>query len=81
MPEEKFKITKCQMRILAFLKARGRVNMKDISSHFCRTPANTTGHIHHLEDAGMVSRVENPRSRREKIICLTKAGANYMNKQ
>ena len=81
MSEKKLKITRCQMQILAFLKAKGSINMKDISNYSSRSPANVTGHIHRLEDAGMVSRVENPKSRREKIISLTKAGINYMNKQ
>ena len=61
--------------VLMFLSVNDNINQKTIADYFVLDKGTVAKTLYNLELKGLVSRTENPSSRREKIISLTQIGA------
>jgi DNA-binding MarR family transcriptional regulator len=67
-------ISIAQFRLLVVLSSRGRQKVTDLAEALNVNPSTATRAIDRLIEAGLVDRQTNPRSRREMLISLTRAG-------
>ena len=69
--------------ILMYLSRNDNVNQDTIAKHFMIDKGSIAKTIGKLEDKALIERAENPSNKREKLISLSKNGADilkYMNK-
>jgi DNA-binding MarR family transcriptional regulator len=68
------RVTLTQFRTLAVLADRGQTNLSKLAAELDVNASTAMRVIDRLVAAGLVSRTENPASRREVVLCLTPAG-------
>jgi DNA-binding MarR family transcriptional regulator len=68
------RVTLTQFRTLAVLADRGQTNLSKLAGELDVNASTAMRVIDRLVAAGLVSRTENPETRREVVLCLTPAG-------
>jgi DNA-binding MarR family transcriptional regulator len=68
------RVTLTQFRTLAVLSDRGQTNLSKLAAELDVNASTAMRVIDRLVAAKLVSRTENPASRREVVLCLTPAG-------
>ncbi len=68
------RVTLTQFRSLAVLADRGETNLSKLAAELDVNASTAMRVIDRLVAAGLVSRTENPATRREVVLCLTPAG-------
>lgn len=68
------RVTLTQFRTLAVLSDRGQSNLSKLAAELDVNASTAMRVIDRLVAAGLVSRTENPASRREVVLCLTPTG-------
>lgn len=72
------RVTLTQFRTLAVLADRGKTNLSKLAAELDVNASTAMRVIDRLVAAGLVSRTENPASRREVVLCLTPAGEHLV---
>lgn len=70
----KIGLNRGQPKMLRFLGENDGCRQKDIADRFFLRAASVSGVLNTLEKQGLIERRQNPRSRRETLIYLTKSG-------
>jgi DNA-binding MarR family transcriptional regulator len=68
------RVTLTQFRTMAVLAARGKTNLSRLAGELDVNASTAMRVIDRLVATNLVSRTENPASRREVVLCLTSAG-------
>jgi len=69
-----------QLNSLMYIHRSGCSNIQNLADHIGVTKAAVSQMIDRLVDSGLVSRNEDPIDRRSKLICLSKAGEELLQK-
>lgn len=72
------RVTVPQFRALVVLRTRGEVNLNRLADDLAVSPSSAARMIDRLLAAGLVTRRQNPESRREVVIGLTPAGGEIV---
>jgi len=71
---ERFGLSRQEWRVLAVLGARSEIATKEVSPLTTLDKMQVSRAVQGLEARGIVSRISDPRDRRERIVSLTAAG-------
>jgi DNA-binding MarR family transcriptional regulator len=84
LPEETsslldYDLTLQQIRVFAFVLARGGTAINKVASALCIKPNVATGIIQRLVDRGLIERREDARDRRIRLLTVTERGMAVVN--
>lgn len=71
-------VTMAQMRVLMLLSAIGEARMSDLAHQLGIAPSTLSSLVDRLVEAGLASRLDDPRDRRSVIVALTPAGSQML---